>query len=135
VSFGPVPGGVLEKHATVVDVDAAYLAQSRPGISLGQAFSAGEKHFAAGGFYDDWKEHHQGGTTGYAGREVLAQPGADYRLTAGVAVAWNPTVPGAKSEDTFLVLDEGLEQLTRAPESVWPLASGDIPREGILVVD
>jgi Xaa-Pro aminopeptidase len=135
LSFGRVPGELAEKHATVVDVDTAYLAESRPGLTLGQAFAAGEKRIAAGGFYDDWKEHHQGGTTGYAGREVFAQPGVEYALAAGMAVAWNPTVPGAKSEDTFLVLEEGLEQLTSAPESPWPLISGDIPREGILVVD
>jgi Xaa-Pro aminopeptidase len=135
LSFGRVPGELVEKHATVVDVDTAYLSKSRPGFTLGLVFAAGEKRFAAGGFYDDWKEHHQGGTTGYAGREVLAQPGVEYALAAGMAVAWNPTVPGAKSEDTFLVLEKGLEQLTRAPESPWPLIAGDIPRAGILVVD
>jgi Xaa-Pro aminopeptidase len=134
LSFGAVAADLAEKHATVVEVDTAYLAESRPGINLGQGFAAGEKRFAERGFYDDWKEHHQGGTTGYAGREVLALPGVDYTLAAGMAVAWNPTVPGAKSEDTFLVVEEGIEQLTSAPESKWPLTAGPIPREGILVV-
>jgi Xaa-Pro aminopeptidase len=135
LSFGAVPGELLEKHATVVQVDSAYLAESRPGVTLGQAFAAGERSFAANGFYDDWKEHHQGGTTGYAGREVFAQPGVEYTLAAGIAVTWNPTVPGAKSEDTFLILDHGVEQLTRVPNSPWPVTAGDIPRTGILVVD
>jgi Xaa-Pro aminopeptidase len=135
LSFGLAPGELLDKHAAVVQVDTAYLAQSRPGATLGQAFAVGERIYAANGFYDDWKEHHQGGTTGYAGREVFAQPGVDYTLAAGMAVAWNPTVPGAKSEDTFLVHDHGLEQLTRAPKSPWPSSGGDIPRLGILVVD
>jgi Xaa-Pro aminopeptidase len=135
LSFGPVPGELVEKHATVVEVDTAYLAECRPGATLGQAFAAGERSFAANGFYEDWKEHHQGGTTGYAGREVFAQPGVELALHAGVAVAWNPTVPGAKSEDTFLIGDHGLEQLTMAPKSPWPSSGGDIPRLGILVVD
>jgi Xaa-Pro dipeptidase len=135
ISFGSVPSEVAEKHATVTDVDGAYLAESRPGATLGAAFAAGEAHYAAGGFYDDWKEHHQGGTTGYAGREVFAQPGVEYDIAPGMAVAWNPTVPGAKSEDTFLVRESGLEQLTRADESPWPVTGGEIPREGILVVD
>ena len=135
ISFGSVPGELVEKHATVVQVDTAYLAKCRPGATLGQAFAAGERSFAANGFYEDWKEHHQGGTTGYAGREVFAQPGVELALGAGVAVAWNPTVPGAKSEDTFLIGDHGLEQLTMAPKSPWPVTAGDIPRTGILVVD
>jgi Xaa-Pro aminopeptidase len=135
LSFGAVPGDLVEKHATVVQVESAYLAESRPGVTLGQAFAAGERTYAANGFYDDWKEHHQGGTTGYAGREVFAQPGIEYALAAGMALAWNPTVPGAKSEDTFLIRDDGLEQLTRVPNSPWPVTAGDIPRTGILVVD
>jgi Xaa-Pro dipeptidase len=135
LSFGPVPSALREKHETVVEVDVAYLASSRPGVALGEAFAAGQTLYARGGFYDDWKEHHQGGTTGYAGREVFAQPGVDYTLSVGMAVAWNPTVPGAKSEDTFLVRAEGLEQLTIAPDSPWPTTGGDISRTGILVVD
>ena len=135
LSFGPVPAELTEKQATVVDVDAAYLSRSRPGTTLAAAFAAGEKRYASGGFYDDWKEHHQGGTTGYAGREVFAQPGVEYPLAAGMAVAWNPTVPGAKSEDTFLIQEKGVEQLTWMDDSPWPVIAGDTPREGILVVE
>jgi Xaa-Pro aminopeptidase len=133
LSFGAPPAERLEKHATVVAVDRAYLAGSRPGMTLGDAFRAGEQAYAAGGFYDDWKEHHQGGTTGYAGREVLGKPDESYTLEAGMATAWNPTVPGAKSEDTYLVTAEGLEWLTRHPGSEWPLSDDeDIPRVEIL---
>ena len=134
VSYGPPPASLVEKHATVVAVDRAYLQASRPGSTLTEALRQGEKAYAAGGFYDDWKEHHQGGTTGYAGREVFAQPGTEYALEAGMAVAWNPTVPGAKSEDTFLITEDGLEWLTRSPESPWPLAPPDdaTARVGIL---
>jgi Xaa-Pro aminopeptidase len=135
LSFGPVPVALAEKHRTVVAVDAGYLACSRPGTTLAEAFAVGERLYAAGGFYDDWTEHHQGGTTGYAGREVFARPGVDYRLAEGMAVAWNPTVPGAKSEDTFLVHAAGLEQLTNAPVSPWPMIGDELPREDILVVD
>jgi Xaa-Pro aminopeptidase len=135
LSFGPLPAALAEKHQVVVEVDTGYLAASRPGTSVGQAFAAGAELYARGGFYDDWKEHHQGGTTGYAGREVFAKPGVDYALAAGMAVAWNPTVPGAKSEDTFLVQAGGLEQLTAAPSSPWPVLGDRFPRAGILVVD
>jgi Xaa-Pro aminopeptidase len=135
LSFGPVPPALAEKHEVVVAVDTGYLSGSRPGTSLGQAFGAGAELYARGGFYDEWKEHHQGGTTGYAGREVFAAPAVDYALAAGMAVAWNPTVPGAKSEDTFLVHAGGLEQLTAAPASPWPVSGDQIPRPEILVVD
>src|SRR5258708_23375773 len=125
----------MEKPASVVDDDSAYLARARPHVTMAEAFAAGEKRYAGSGFYDDWKEHHQGGTTGYAGREVFAQPGTEYALAAGMAVAWNPTVPGAKSEDTFLIQEGGGEQLTRTENSPWPMIVGATPREGILVVE
>lgn len=134
LSFGEPPPQLMEKHATVISVDRAYLSLSRPGESLGTALTAGETAYTEGGFYDEWKEHHQGGTTGYAGREVFAQPGVDYVIDAGMAVAWNPTVPGAKSEDTFLIRDEGLELLTAWPGTAWPSAeAAGIPRSGILI--
>jgi Xaa-Pro dipeptidase len=125
VSFGPMPGELEERFGAIRDVDRAFLAGSRPGASLGDAFEAGSIAYARHGYYDEWKEHHQGGTTGYAGREVFGGPCSEYRLEAGLAVAWNPTVPGAKSEDTFLVTEEGLEWLTRAEESDWVLEHGD----------
>src|ERR1700694_4228940 len=39
LSFGPVPAAVAEKHVAVVDVDAGYLAGSRPGSTLGEIFT------------------------------------------------------------------------------------------------
>jgi Xaa-Pro aminopeptidase len=130
VSIGPLPPPLAERFAAIRDVDRAYLAASRPGSRLGDIFDIGGTAYARNGFYDEWKEHHQGGTAGYAGREALAVPGSDYQLQAGMAVAWNPTLPGAKSEDTFLVGAGGLEWLTRAPKSDWPLDDrhGWIPR-------
>jgi hypothetical protein len=51
-----------------------------------------------------------------------------------MAYAWNPTVAGAKSEDTVLVTDEGFETLTetgewptRAVDSVWGETTLDRP--------
>jgi Xaa-Pro aminopeptidase len=125
ISFGLLPGELAERFATIRDVDRAFLSTSRPGNSLGEAFEAGSLAYAHNGYYDEWKEHHQGGTTGYAGREVFGGPASDYRLEGGMAVAWNPTVPGAKSEDTFLVTESGLEWLTRAEDSDWVLDEGD----------
>ena len=135
VSFGSPPDEVLAAHAAAVAVDRTYLNASRPGARLGDILGAGEKAYAAAGYYDDWKEHHQGGTTGYAGREVFAVPGSDYTIDARMAAAWNPTLPGGKSEDTVLIRDDGVELLTTWPGSPWPEDSAeDFGRAGILVL-
>lgn len=49
---------------------------------------------------------------------MIATPGHDLRLEEGMILAWNPSLAGAKVEDTFLLLDGGLENLTEDPH--WP---------------
>src|SRR6266550_8911987 len=62
------------------------------------------------------RRHHQGGLTGYRGREVFAVPGDPTPLPEACAVAWNPSVTGGgKSEDTALVTAAGVEVITRTP--------------------
>ena len=72
--------------------------------------------YAKQGFPEEWRRHHQGGLTGYRGREVFATPGDSTRLPDACAVAWNPSVTGGgKSEDTALVSPDGVEVVSRTP--------------------
>jgi len=136
LAFGAVPPRLSERLATVLDVDRTLLLGSRPGARLDTLLEVAARRYAHHGYYDEWKEHHQGGTTGYSGRESFAIPGNDYQLEAGMAVAWNPTVPGAKSEDTYLVSEAGLEWVTRSTGSDWPLdeGHGQLPRPALNVL-
>lgn len=135
VHFGPVSDALMAKQQVAADVDAALIMASTPDASLGDIFQRGAEAYAAAGFPDEWRNHHQGGTTGYNTRDVIATAASTERLVAGQAVAWNPSVPGAKSEDTFLVTENGQELLTPTPD--WPMldagpANATVPRPGIL---
>jgi hypothetical protein len=57
--------------------------------------------------------HHQGGLTGYASREVIATPSSREIIQAGHAFAWNPSITGAKAEETFVLLESGAEVVAR----------------------
>jgi len=87
---------------------------TRPGSTLADAFGLCRTFYAEAGFPDGWQDHHQGGTTGYASREVVASPGTTQEIRAGQAFAWNPSLPNAKAEETFVLLPQGPEVLTPA---------------------
>ncbi len=83
------------------------------------------------GFPEEWRSHHQGGLTGYKGREVFAVPGEPTPPPPVGAVAWNPSVTGGgKSDDTVLVPHTGHEVLTRTPE-LPELGADGLRRAGI----
>ena len=87
---------------------------TRYGTTLAGAFDLCRTFYAEAGFPDGWRDHHQGGTTGYASREVVASPETTQEIRAGQAFAWNPSLPDAKAEETFVLLLGGPEVLTPA---------------------
>jgi antitoxin VapB len=116
VSFGSPPARLAELTQACAEVDAAVLRASRPGRSLGEIFADLADAYEQRGFPDEWHRHHQGGLTGYAGREVFATPNEPTRLPSTCAVAWNPSITGgAKSEDTALVSEQRIEIVTATP--------------------
>jgi Xaa-Pro dipeptidase len=132
VSFGRPPAELERLARACAEVDAAYLAASRPYATLGEVFEDGASAYAAHGFPGEWRGHHQGGLTGYRGREVFAIPGEPTRIPASAALAWNPSIAGgAKSEDTILVSEAGVEVVTRTPD-LGELETAGLPRPSIV---
>jgi len=84
------------------------------GRTLAQAFEDCRRFYAEAGFPEGWRDHHQGGMTGYASREVIATPGTQQEITQGQAFAWNPSLEGAKAEETFVLGQDSSEILTRS---------------------
>jgi Xaa-Pro aminopeptidase len=87
---------------------------TREGRTLAQAFEDCRRFYAEAGFPEGWRDHHQGGMTGYASREIIATPGAQQEIKEAQAFAWNPSLVGAKAEETFVLGPEGPEVLTRS---------------------
>ena len=98
------------------------------GQHYGQALQAQLDVYEARGYHEEWKNHTQGGPIGYGAREFgpgpLAAPDrfTEWPVEVGHAVAWNPTVQGAKAEDTFLVGESENEMVSNS--SSWPDGRG-----------
>ncbi len=116
------PGWLDERNRAAARVEVSALAATRrvgrEGGTAGDVFDAIRTAYAGVGHEGEWREHHQGGAAGYAGREWIATPDSDAAVRLPMAYAWNPTVQGAKSEDTVLATDEGCEVLTATGD--WP---------------
>jgi Xaa-Pro aminopeptidase len=124
------PDWLRGRHEAAATVDATALAATRAGgqrdDTAGDVFEAIRRAYTVLGYRGEWREHHQGGAAGYAGREWFATPNSEARLDLPMAYAWNPTVQGAKSEDTVLVTADGHEVLS---------ATGDWPSLSVRAVD
>ena len=116
--FGRIPDDLLSRQRAVAAVDATLIARSCPGARLDEVFQAAVDRYAEEGFAGEWKRHHQGGAAGYETREYLACPTSTDVISSGQVFAWNPSVPGAKSEDTVAVGHRANEILTDIPG--WP---------------
>lgn len=138
IHFGPLTQEIKDRQQLICNVDAAVNLATRPGRTFGEIFGDLQLAYAAIGHADQWKLHHQGGSTGYAGREAFATPDDKTIVQPNQAFAWNPSIPGAKSEDTMLVTDAGIEVLTAASSDFPTLEGqssfGTLRRPGILVL-
>lgn len=118
IHFGPLPDEIRRKGQAVAEIDAAMIAATHPGNTMGDVFKTAQAAYASVGFPNEWRDHHQGGLAGYAPREVTAKPTSAEPILAGQAYAWNPSIAGVKSEDTIFVGEKTNEVLTEMAD--WP---------------
>ena len=131
VHFGKLPKDLAFRHEAACRVEAAYWEATVPGATYGEAFAQGQAQYKKEGFAKEWQLHHQGGPTGYAGRDFLVTPGEARLVVPNQAVAWNPSITGTKSEDTFIIEGDaknGFERfVVTEASSDWPMVTVTTP--------
>lgn len=118
VHVGPMAEDLRRRADACARIDATAHAATWPGNALAQVFESILEAYAATGYGHEWRDHHQGGLAGYENRELVANPRVTGKVRQGQAYAWNPSIAGAKSEDTILVQDGRTEVLTET--GAWP---------------
>ncbi|MBN1267174.1 MAG: aminopeptidase P family protein [Anaerolineales bacterium] len=119
VHFGAVPEEIRSRTRAVAEIDAFMITRTRPGRTIADVFSSTQQAYSRLGYPGEWQNHHQGGLAGYEPREIVATQDTHQPVAVGQAYAWNPSVSGAKSEDTILVEPWANEVLTETPG--WPM--------------
>lgn len=125
-----------ERFVRICAVDALMQEATQPGKTLGEVFAACQRAYADQGFSpNEWHNHHQGGATGYAGRTAKGTPGEKFpvldtiwpkkaaeimgkEVPFGAAFAWNPSGPGVKSEDTFILQPDGAHEIVSSTQAL-----------------
>lgn len=122
VHFGALPAELGKRFAASAQVNAALLNATRVGATSAELFAVAQAAYAAQGFPGEERFHHQGGPTGYGEREWVATPKGTEVVVDNQAFAWNPSIRGGKVEDTVLLRDGVIENLTPTPK-LPPLAA------------
>lgn len=118
VHFGALPEELERKLQAVVQVDGVYIHATRAGMPIAEIFQKAADAYARAGFPLEWQKHYQGGAAGYESREYESSPDSREVVMLDMAYAWNPSITGVKSEDTFLLTAQGREMITET--GGWP---------------
>ncbi len=130
--FGEPTPDLAKAWKDTPKLEAAFLAATRVGGTLGGVIAAAEKSYREAGFPEEWKLRDQGGPllTGEYPERVL--PGDKTPIQPGMVLAWSPMAGGARYQDTYLVRPDGsLENLT-APQT-WPAVTARVGKTAYAV--
>jgi antitoxin VapB len=116
IHFGAPPADLVERFKSAARVNAQLLNATRAGATSAALFKAAQAAYAREGFAGEERFHHQGGATGYGEREWVATPDGAQVVLDNQAFAWNPSIRGGKIEDTVILRDGVIENLTSTPE-------------------
>lgn len=116
VHFGAVAAELAANFERAAHINAQMLHASREGATSAALFAVAARGYASAGFPDEITKHHQGGPCGYLERDWVAKPGGTQTIQSAQGLAWNPSLQGAKAEDTALLRDGSIEILTATPE-------------------
>lgn len=112
VAFEPLAPEIADRHHRVAEIEAELLDACVDGAELSALHAALAAAYQKHGYAEEIFRHHQGGTTGYRAREIIATPHSQGRIARNTPVAFNPSLVGAKIEDTFVLGEHGLENMT-----------------------
>jgi len=115
IHFGPAPKQLIDGFSACAEVNANLLHASRCSATSADLFAVAERAYREAGFSGEEQLHHQGGPAGYLEREWVASPNGVQKLSKTKALTWNPSIRGAKVEDTALLQNGAIEVLTQTP--------------------
>lgn len=109
----------VDSYKQILKVESALFNATNIGARFSEPIKEVINAYPRFGFdSDEWQKHHQGGPTGFAPRDWVANSESQQIILENQPIAWNPTGNGWKAEDTILARSSGIEILSEDPD--WP---------------
>ena len=119
ISFGKTDEELKIKQRKIETVYVYLNSLAKIGVNLKEIFNKLPEIYSSVGLNkEEWKNHTQGGTTGYLPREKIISEDVDYILRENNVIGWNPSLPGVMAEDVYLLKKDRLEYITY--DRNWP---------------
>lgn len=119
VYFGDeVPKVTQNKFDTICKIEALTFAMCKKGRKFTEIFEKQKELYLTSDYKDEWKEHFQGGITGYLINDPTNCVNSDRAMTDNMTFNWYITISGTKVEETILISGDDKEIITS--NGIWP---------------
>ncbi len=132
------PADIIRKvYDAAANVEARVFLSLKPGVKFSDILTLQKEWYAEQGFPEEWRNHFQGGPTGY----VIVDAGrclTDKVVQVNQPYEWFITITGTKTGELSLLTEKGLEipsfQKSKWPEMEIGTSLGDLVVPDLLVI-
>jgi antitoxin VapB len=133
VHFGSPPPETQKAIDAVVEIAGRVVALLEPEARFADILTEQKRLYGELGYAEEWRQHFQGGITGYTLADATCCLNSELRVRDGQAFDYFVTITGAKSED--LVLLTGGRAEVASIDSGWPTRSVETGRGVVRMPD
>ena len=118
VHFGQPPDRITRAVEAATGIAGHVATMLAPGVRFAEVLDEQKRLYEAYGYPDEWNYHFQGGITGYVLADAARSLNPEARVAQRQAFDYFVTITGAKSEELFLLTEDGLE--VASWDESWP---------------
>lgn len=138
VNFGRPDEAFMKQYMDTLDIENQMMAATTIGTDDIVPHRLAKELYGQKGYPDMWKVHHQGGPQGYSNGYYLVTEEKHGIIQPNQCYCYNPSITGTKTEDGFIVTEEGTLMITKPV--VFPAVEAQVngvtvKRPGVLVIE
>jgi len=138
VYIGEPPKSLLKQYEDCAEMECLTASKAVPGTDELELYETLRQAYIDRGYPTMFDKHGQGGCQGYWPREYMIHPTSHNTVRENQAYCFNPVIDGTKTEDSFIVTQDGPMMITRPitfPKLEYEFNGVKLERPGLLVID